>query len=230
MHFINFTQLTQRAGNFLISHKPEKSFKWNSLKGKTIIGGRPGGMPQMVLEYVLTENGLKPFEDVTLLTNIQFSATAGAFISGQADYTVEFEPTASLLESEDQGYVVDSLGTACGKIPYTTYMATKNYIKEYPEVIEKFTLAIARAQEWTSTHTAKEIAEVISPYFKDVDLDLLTQIVKRYRSQDTWKESPHLAEDQFDRLKDILEQGNQLKTDFNFQELINHDFTNSLQK
>lgn len=230
MHFKNFTQLTQRAGNFLISRQPNKNFDWMSLKGKTVIGGRPGGMPQLVLEYVLKENGLKPFEDVTLLTNIQFSATAGAFIAGQGNYTVEFEPAASLLESEQQGYVVASLGTACGKIPYTTYMATKNYIKDHPETIEKFTRAIAKAQKWTSEHTAKEIAEVIQSYFKETDLKLLTQIVERYQSQDTWKKTPDLDEEQFDRLTDILEQGNQLKSDFNYQELIDHDFAISLQK
>ena len=39
---VNFAQLTQRAGNFVVSRKKQDNFKWEELKGKEIIGGRPG--------------------------------------------------------------------------------------------------------------------------------------------------------------------------------------------
>ncbi|MDF2538316.1 MAG: ytlA [Herbinix sp.] len=42
-YVVNFAQLTQRAGNFLVSRDKNEDFKWANLKGKTVIGGRPGG-------------------------------------------------------------------------------------------------------------------------------------------------------------------------------------------
>ncbi len=50
---VNFAQLTQRAGNFLVSRSPEPDFQWADLKGKSVLGGRAGGMPEMVFEYIL---------------------------------------------------------------------------------------------------------------------------------------------------------------------------------
>lgn len=40
---VNFAQLTQRAGNFLVSREPIDNFTWDMLKGKNVLGGRAGG-------------------------------------------------------------------------------------------------------------------------------------------------------------------------------------------
>lgn len=108
-----FAQLTQRAGNFLVSREKEPDFAWSDLQGKSIIGGRLGGMPELILEYVLTKNGLTIGEDVEIVNNIDFNSTAGAFIGNVGDYTVEFEPTATSLEQNGTGYITASLGEAC---------------------------------------------------------------------------------------------------------------------
>ena len=55
---VNFAQLTQRAGNFLVAREEMQDFKWEDLKGKKVLGGRKGGMPEMVFEYILRKNGL----------------------------------------------------------------------------------------------------------------------------------------------------------------------------
>ena len=47
-YVVNFAQLTQRAGNFLVSREPIDNFTWDMLIGKDVLGGRPDGMPQMV--------------------------------------------------------------------------------------------------------------------------------------------------------------------------------------
>ncbi|WP_105614996.1 ABC transporter substrate-binding protein [Vallitalea okinawensis] len=221
---ISFAQLTQRAGNFLIGREPSPDFQWEDVKGKTIIGGRPGGMPQLVLEYILKQNGIEPFSDVEIITNIQFSATAGSFVGGTGDYTAEFEPTASKLENEETGYVVASLGTASGKVPYTTYMATKEYLAGNEDVIQGFTNAIYKGQIWVEDHTPAEIAEVIQPYFEETDLKLITQIVERYKSQDTWRTDPYFDEGGYDLLLDILETGGQLEKAPEFEVLVNNTY------
>ncbi len=107
-----FAQLTQRAGNFLVSRVEEPNFAWNDLKGKSVIGGRLGGMPELVLEYVIKENGMVIGEDMEIINNIDFSSTAGAFTGNVGDYTVEFEPVATTLEQNGSGFIVASLGEA----------------------------------------------------------------------------------------------------------------------
>ena len=105
-----FAQLTQKDGSFLVSRNEEKDFKWTDLKGKTIIPGRKGGVPYMTFEYVLKQNGLDPDTDLVLDDSIQFDLMAGAFAGGNADYVTLFEPTASLTESSNKGYIVASVG------------------------------------------------------------------------------------------------------------------------
>ncbi|MGO1713434.1 MAG: ABC transporter substrate-binding protein, partial [Senegalia sp. (in: firmicutes)] len=134
---INFAQLTQKDGSFLVGREKDDDFTFDKLKGKTVIGGRKGGMPEMTLEYVLKSNGLELGKDVNVRTDIQFAAMAGAFLGGEGDYVTLFEPVASELEKEGKGHIVASIGEEGGYIPFTTYSATKEYMKENPETIQK---------------------------------------------------------------------------------------------
>lgn len=228
-HAICFAQLTQRAGNFLISRNNDTDFKWSDVKGKTILGGRIGGMPEMVLEYILTKNNITPFKDVDIVDNIQFGSTSGAFAAGKGDYTVEFEPTASTLEAEGYGYVAASLGIESGKVPYTVYMATKDFISKNPDTIQKFTNAIYRGQIWVNSHSNREIAEVISPHFKENTIDQIEQIVKRYKDQDTWKENPIFEQQSLTLIEDILKNSG-LSSNVIYDEFINNEFANNAIK
>ena len=223
---IAFAQLTQRAGNFLVSREKTDNFSWEDLKGKSIIGGRTGGMPQMILEYVLDQKGIDIENDIEMITNISFETTSGAFSAGTGDYTAEFEPTATALENAQKGYVVASLGEESGYVPYTVYMAQKSYIEENPEIIQKFTNAIYKGQKWVNEHTAEEIAEVIQPHFAESDVETLTKIVDRYKKQDTWKENPVFDEEGFTLIQDIMEFGGELSARVPFDDMVNNDFAN----
>lgn len=220
-----FAQLTQRAGNFLVSRQPEPNFQWSDLKGKSVIGGRIGGMPELVLEYVLKQNGITPNEDMELINNISYTSTSGAFVGDIGDYTVEFEPTATALEQQGNGYIVASLGTASGYVPYTVYMSTSTYMKENPEVIQKFTNAIQKGQTWVQQHSSAEIAQVILPQFPDSDLETLTTIIERYKQQDTWKENTIFEEDSFTLIQDIMEQGGELSNRVPYEDMIVTEFS-----
>lgn len=217
-----FAQLTQRAGNFLISRTDDENFDWESLRGKSVIGGRKGGMPELVLEYVLKQKGLE--NDVEIINNISFESTAGAFAADVGDFTVEFEPTATSLEQEGVGFVAASLGTECGFVPYTVYMASSEYMEENPEIIQKFTNAVYRGQLWTENHTSGEIAEVIQSYFPENDVETLAGIIERYKSQDTWRATPVYSEEDFELFEDIMEEGGELTRRVAFDELIDNSF------
>lgn len=219
-----FAQLTQRAGNFLVSRKEEPNFQWTDLKGSSVIGGRLGGMPELVLEYILKENDIRIGEDVEIINNIDFSSTAGAFLGNVGDYTVEFEPTATTLEQSGSGHIVASLGEASGYLPYTVYMAQDAFLEEQPEAAEAFTRAIYRGQQWVNSHTPAEIAAVILPQFPDSDAETLATILQRYQAQDTWKTDPTVSEEGFSLIQEIMQEGGELSTTIPYENLVVSDF------
>ena len=218
---VNFAQLTQRAGNFLVAREEMPDFKWDDLKDKKVLGGRKGGMPEMVFEYILRKNGLDPQKDLTIDQSIDFGYTAAAFTGDtSADFTVEFEPSATALEKEGAGYVVASLGVDSGYVPYTSYSAKTSYMEKNPEIIQKFTNALQKGMEYVQSHTPEEIAEVIAPQFAETDLDTVTAIVKRYYDQDTWKSNLIFEKESFELLEDILEDSGELSERVSYENLI----------
>lgn len=227
---VNFAQLTQRAGNFLVAREPDADFSWDKLKGTKVLGGRAGGMPQMVFEYILKKNGIDPKTDLAIDQSISFGLTAAAFTSDDSDYTVEFEPFATGLELEGNGYVVASLGTDSGYVPYTAYSAKQSYIKAHPEVIQKFTNAVQKGLDYVNSHSAEDIAKVIQPQFKETPLENIIAIVERYKSQDTWKEDTVFEQESFELLQNILEEAGELPKRVPYEELVTTEYAKKAKK
>lgn len=202
---IVFGQLTQKDGSFLVSRQDEKDFKWESLKGKTLLGGRPGGVPQMALEYVLRKKGIDPNKDLEMITNIAFAAVTGAFKGGTAQYAALFEPNASMLRKDNTGYVIASVGAEAGTIPYTCFYATKSYIEKNPQIIEKFTRAIYKGQLWVQKNSEADVAKSIKSFFPGTDEDLIVSVIKNYKSIDAYAPNLVLKEADMTRLMDIIQ-------------------------
>lgn len=227
---VNFAQLTQRAGNFLVAREKMDNFQWSDIKGKDVLGGRKGGMPEMVFEYVLRQNDIDPAKDVAIDQSIDFGSTAAAFSGGQGDFTVEFEPSATALEKEGKGYVVASVGVDSGYVPYTAYSAKNSFMDKNPDVIQKFTNALQKGMDYVQTHTPEEIAKVIAPQFEETDLDTITTIVKRYYDQDTWKDNLIFEKSSLDLLQDILESSGELDSRVAYEDLVNTTFAEKAAK
>lgn len=200
-----FGQLTQRDGSFLVGREEEENFDWSSLKGKEIIGGRPGGIPEMALEYVLKQNGLNPESDVKMVTNVDFTATAGAFKSGIGDYVALFEPTATMLEKDGAGNIVSSIGNEAGNISYTCFYTTKSYMDENPDIIQKFTNAIYKGQQWVQQHTSEEVADSIISFFPGTDKEVIVKVIDNYKNIEAYSETPEVSEDGLNKLMDIIQ-------------------------
>ncbi len=216
---VNFAQLTQRAGNFLVSREPIENFTWDMLIGKDVLGGRAGGMPEMVFEYILRKNGIEP-SDVHIDQSIDFGSTAAAFSGGQGDFSVEFEPHATGLEQKGDGYIVASLGVDSGYVPYTGFFAKQSYMDANQDVIQAFTDALQKGMDYVNSHTAEEIAAVIAPQFPETDLETVTTIVNRYLTQDTWKSDLIFTEEAFLLLQNILEEAGELPERVPYEELV----------
>lgn len=226
----NFAQLTQTDGTFLVSREKIDDFEWDMVKGSTFLGQRKGGMPQMVGEFVLKKHDIDPHKDLTVIQNIDFANVATAFASGTGDYVQLFEPTASLFEQEGVGYVVASFGMESGHVPYTVFMAKDSYIKENEEVVEKFTRAIKRAQDYVYEAPAEDVAKAIAPFFEDTDLELMTMVVERYKEQESFAKDPILDEEEWENLQDIMEEAGELPKRMDYSKLVNTKFAEKVSK
>ncbi|WP_040212151.1 ABC transporter substrate-binding protein [Clostridium polynesiense] len=223
-----FAQLTQRDGSFLVGRNKEADFTWESLKGKTVVGGRPGGVPEMALEYVLKNHGLNPEKDLNLITNIAFNATAGAFKGGTGDYVALFEPTGSMLEKENAGSIVASIGKSAGVIPYTCFYTTKSYMEKNSEILERFTRAIYKGQLWVQKSKDEVVAKSIISFFPGTDEAMVINVLKNYRDIDAFASSPSIKEEDMSRLMDIIQS---YKSDLipkrpPFKDIVNNNFSN----
>ena len=218
-------QLTKRDGSFLVG-RSDGAFSWEDLRGKTIIGGRKGGVPEMTLEYVLRQHGLTPGVDVTVDTSVQFNMMAGAFTGGQGDYVTLFEPTATQVEAAGQGYVLTSIGQESGEIPYTAYFANVSWLRENADTAQRFVNAIAKAQKWVQEHTDRQVAQAIIDQFPDTSLDELEAVTARHRQIDAWNATPVMEQHALERLETVMEQAGELSRAewVPFDQLVNNTF------
>lgn len=219
-----FAQLTQRDGSFLMARGHVEDFRWEDVKGQLIVGARKGGVPQMVLEWVLREKGIEPFLDVGIITHLAFEAAAGAFEAGLGDYVAQFDPALTQLERQGTGTIVASLGAAAGDIAYTVYHARESYMKQRPDIIERFTRAIYRGQRWAYEHTSEEIASVVRPFFPEMDFDVLVEAIDRYRSIDAWTPTPLITRSGFDKLQRVMMAAGELHDMVDFDEVMTNEF------
>lgn len=226
-----FAQLTQRDGSFLVSREKYTKFKWKDLKGKNIIGARPGGVPEMALEYVLKKNGLDIKKDVNIVTNIDYTATAGAFKAGTGDFVALFEPNASMLVSNNAGFITASIGAEAGPLPYTCFFCTKSYMDKNGETIQKFTNAIYKGQQWVKNNSNEKVAGCIKSFFPGTDIKLITENIKNYKKVNAYAESPIVQQQDVKKLMDIIQSYNPslIKTRPEFNKLVNNTFAQNAE-
>lgn len=215
-------QLTKRDGSFLLGRTEDPNFDWESLRGKTIIGGRAGGMPMMTLCYVLKSHGLIPGQDVTVIDNIQFNLMGGAFEGGTGDYVTLFEPTATEFQNAGKGYIVANVGLASGEIPYTVYLMRQETVKEDAAFVKSFLSAIYKAQQWITTASDEEIALAMQPFFPDSSLNSLKIVASSYKKTDAWKTEPVMYEEDFNRLLSVVDEAGQLSARPDFAKLVDN--------
>jgi NitT/TauT family transport system substrate-binding protein len=220
-YLVNFAGLTKRDGSFLVAREKNDNFKMSDLNNAWIIGGRTGGMPAMTLSYTINEHNVK---NANVDTSIDFAAMSGAFIAGNGDYVTLFEPNALKLEQEGYGYVVASLGKLGGEVPYTVFNAKKSYIKNNPEVIEGFSKAIQMGLDYVHTHSAEDVAKIITPYFADNTLNEVTEVVKRYMENDSWYQTTYITEEGFNHIKEIIDFNGLLEKDAPYNDLVNNTY------
>lgn len=227
---INFAQLTQTDGTFLMARHAEGTFDWNDLKGKVFLGQRKGGMPQMAGEFTLKKHGIDPNGDLELIQNIDFANVASAFASGTGEYVQLFEPQASIFEKEGRGAVVASFGVESGLLPYTVFMTKQSYLTKNKEAVQKFTNAVYKAQKWVESESPEAIADVIMPFFKDTEREIVISSVKRYKDQGSFAADPVLDDKEWSNLLDVLDSAGELKERIEYGRIVNNEFAEEAKR
>lgn len=210
-HLVGFAQLTERDGSWFLTRDVEEEFAWDNVRGKVIVGARIGGVPQMSLEWVLKQHGIRPFIDVEIITSLAFEAAVGAFEAGVGDYIAQFEPALSEIEARGRGKIVASIGAEAGPLTYTVYHARKSELEKNPDLFLRFTRALHRGQLWVYSHSPREVAEVIAPFFPLIDIDILTRSMNLYQSIDAWPPNPLPSEEHFLHLQEIMIEAGELQ-------------------
>lgn len=219
---VGFAQLTAMDGSFLMARKDNGRFRWEDLRGKTVVGARIGGVPELVLEWILREHGLEPFKDVNIITNLAFAAAPGAFQAGTGDYIAQFDPTMTTMEDAGMGKIVASLGKDGGSITYTLYHARKSYFKENRDTLEAFTRALYRGMQWVQTHSTKEVVDAVIQFFPGTDRDVLEKSFNRYRAQGTWNKTPVISKDGYNHLLEVIDAAGELRKTVPFEVIMDN--------
>lgn len=225
-YLVNFAALTKRDGSFLVSREKYDKFSLDDLKGKTVIGGRKGGMPEMTFEWSLKQNGIDPKKDLNIDTSVAFASMAGSFIGGNGDFVTLFEPQALEIEKQGFGYVIASVGKLGGVVPYTSYNAKKSYIENHEKEIKGFSKAIAKGLDYVNTHSDEEVAKTITTYFPDTSMNDLTKIIKRYRENDSWFKTTEITEKDYKHIEEIVESAGELDKSAPYDKLVTTKFVN----
>ena len=227
---INFAQLTHKDGSFLLAREEMPNFKWTDLKGKTIIGGRKGGMPEMTLEYVLKKAGLQigqndPNAEVNIRTDVNFDVMAGVFTAGQSDFVTLFEPSASQVERNGIGHIVASIGESSGEVPYTCYSATKKYVEQNGEILKAFNRAIKKGIHFLLTSKMEEVVAALKPSFTSSDEVEISNVINNYLSIDVWNENLSLEKESYNRLIEIITLAGELNEEpAPFEKIVNNNY------
>lgn len=207
-----FAQLTKRDGSFLVSRNAEPEFKWSDLEGKEVIAGRKGGVPAMTFEYVVNKHNLVNGSNITLNFDVQFNLMAAAFEGGTGDYVTLFEPTASEFQAAGKGHIVASVGAESGEVPYTAFIATKNYIAANRDLLTRFVTAVQRAILYLENNTSDDVAKKLTGQFPAISEQSIKTAVESYISIDAWMKNMSMTEDALDRLQTIITNAGELET------------------
>lgn len=229
-----FGQLTQCDGSFIVGKEDSDSFSLDDLKGTTIIGGRAGGLPAMTLEYVIREAGLtigtnKANGEVNLRTDVAFPMIASEFITSSSEYCTLFEPTATNIEKEGNGFVLKAVGELSGPLPYTCFTAKTSYLNKHGDKAEKFLKAVYKGYQYLATESRANSANALAPSFSGMTQAELEVAVEQYLAIGAWSSNFSMTQPVFERLLSVINTTSGTNYAPNFADLIDNTIADKLQ-
>ncbi len=226
-----FGQLTQKDGSFFVSRDDISDFTLEDLEGTTIIGGRQGGMPAMTLEYIIEQAGLTIGTDtasgqVNLRTDVSFPMIGSEFVTSGCEFCTLFEPTATNLQKEGNGYVLDAVGEFSGYLPYTVFATKQSFLDDKSEQAESFLKAVYNGYTYIATHTSLEAAQALAPSFSGMTTEELQIAVEQYLAIDAWCSSPVMSEESYTKMMEIINSTSDTQYTANYSKIVDNTIAN----
>jgi NitT/TauT family transport system substrate-binding protein len=220
----NFAQLTNGDGSFILAKTPMPNFKISDLKGKTIVTTGKGSTSALALLHIVKQAGLDPDKDLTIRFIPITSNVIPSYLEANTTFAQTFEPAIYKAVAENKGFRVVSVGSLLGELPYTAYMASGSFIEKNPGIIQSFTNAIQKGLTWTQEHSAKEIAELIAPDFKDIPVETVQAVVEEYKQVNIWPRSVVISPEGMKRMTDLMLEGGVVKQGAALEEVVQPEF------
>ena len=200
---VYFAQTAAATGCFLLARDNKKPFAWQNLKNKVIIGYKDGELPEVVFEYILKNNGLKPHQNVNIIKNLPYQAARGVFKAGTGHYILAVEPLVSQLEKENAAVVAAAIEPSAGPLLTAACITSRDYLASCRETCLKLARALYAGQKWLDEHSPEEIAAVAARYFPQ-DESVLLRAVSRFKTLGLWTPTPLVDRDGLMRLQEIM--------------------------
>jgi NitT/TauT family transport system substrate-binding protein len=220
----NFAQLTNGDGSFILAKTPMPNFKVTDLKGKTIVTTGMGSTSALALLHIVKKAGLDPTKDLTIRFIPISSNVIPSYLEANTTFAQAFEPAIYKAVADNKGFRVISVGSLLGELPYTAYMASESFIEKNPGVIQSFTNAVQKGLTWTHEHSAKEIAALIAPDFKDIPVETIQAVIEEYKKVNIWPRSVAISPEGMKRMSDLMVEGGVVKQGAAFNDVVKPDF------
>lgn len=182
----HFAQINEKDGFFLTGRAPEPQFSWSKLKGKRVLVDH-GQQPMAMFRYACFKSGLD-FKEIVAVDAGSTDAMIAAFRKGEGDYIHLQGPAPQQLVHDGAGHIVTSLADAIGPCAFSSLAARRDWLET--DMARAFMRGYRKARAWLIATPAAEVARVEAPYFKDIDLAVLTETIAVYQKMGNW--SPHV--------------------------------------
>lgn len=150
------------------STPPQKRGKF--LKGMTIGITRPAAPTDIFARYIMTEAGLDPQKDATLVQVGGPAALRAAFTSGKIDAFMLSPPLPQTLEQQGVGTII--IHNTAGELPslkdisYITLFTTADYAKNNGPAVKAYVQGVQEAVQWIKQNQDEALKLLGENWFK----------------------------------------------------------------
>jgi NitT/TauT family transport system substrate-binding protein len=159
-------------------------------------------------EGFFREQGL----DIEISTMQDANSVLQALLSQKVDFVLgKPELTVYAYQQGRDNYALNfaavaHTGQAGGKVSCTVLMASKSFIEQHPDIVQKMTDGLYMGERWVESHNPEETARALQQFFPESDLETITWEVGASKNLGVWETTPVLEYGDFIRLENILAQ------------------------
>ena len=223
----HFAKINARDGFFVLGRPSDEEFRWEDLRGASVIPVGFSPMPWASFQFALRNNGVDP-ETLFLTPGLSLDEAVGAFKQGRAEFIHLPEPAAEILMSDGTARLAAALGPVNGHVAYSSFAATNGFLDREADTVHRFVRGFSRALEWLGESPASDVGELVAQFFPDVANELIVRSVARYKEQDTWPPDPRLEPPEYHGLQDILMAASMVQERQPYEKVVRPEFVHAV--